>query len=79
MPTSPYRRLLAALETDWARQLEAARLAKHPETGLVASAMASGFLHAAALVVREFEGPHAAQEYAQRIVDGERQGAPPAV
>lgn len=69
MPTSPYRRLLAALETDRARQLEAARLAKHPETGLVASAIASGFLHAAALAVLEFEGPEAAQAYAQRTTE----------
>lgn len=69
MTAVQYRRLLAALETDRARQLEAARRAKHPDAGLVASGMASAFLHAAAMAVREFEGPVAAQSYAEHAVN----------
>ena len=76
MSTDAYRRLLTALEQDRARQLESARLAKHPETQLAASGMASAFLHAAAMAVREFEGPEAAQAYAERAVGGEGQSAP---
>ncbi|MFG3127415.1 hypothetical protein ACGFZU_06900 [Streptomyces tendae] len=76
MTATPYRGLLAALETDRARQLESARRAKHPETRIAADGMASAFLHAAAMAVREFEGPEAAQAYAERAVGGERQSAP---
>ncbi|WP_032761290.1 hypothetical protein [Streptomyces alboviridis] len=68
MTATPYQRLLTALETDRTRQLESARLAKHPETQLVASSMASAFLHATAMAVREFEGSAAAQAYAERAV-----------
>lgn len=71
MTADPYRRLLAALEQDRARQLEGARRARHPETQIAASSMASAFLHAAAMAVREFEGPAAAQAYAERVVDEE--------
>lgn len=66
MTATPYQRLLTALETDRTRQLESARLAKHPETRIAASSMGSAFLHAAAIAVREFEGPEAAQAYAER-------------
>jgi len=68
MTAAPYQRLLTALETDRTRQLESARLARHPETQLVASGMASAFLYAAAMAVREFEGPEAAQAYAERAL-----------
>jgi hypothetical protein len=71
-----YRRLLAALEQDRARQLEAARRARHPETRTVADGMASALLHAAAMAVREFEGPGAAQAYAERAVGGDERSVP---
>ncbi|MEU1043909.1 hypothetical protein ABZ400_01980 [Streptomyces sp. NPDC005897] len=76
MTADPYRRLLAALEEDRARQLESARRAPCPETRIAADSMASAFLHAAAMAVREFEGPVASQAYAERAVGGEGQSAP---
>lgn len=74
MTATPYQRLLTALETDRTRHLESARLAKHPEIRIAASSMASAFLHAAAMAVREFEGSDAAQAYVVRAA--RQDGAP---
>ncbi|MDT0608812.1 hypothetical protein [Streptomyces lancefieldiae] len=74
-----HRALVARLEVERARALASARHATAVETRLVADGIASGFLHAAALVVREFEVAEAAQAYAQRAVDGEAGEAPSAV
>lgn len=68
--------LIARLETERARALASAQHATAQETRLVADGLAAGFLHAAALVVREFEGPEAAQAYAERAVAGEGWSAP---
>ncbi|MEW2393152.1 hypothetical protein AB0933_32805 [Streptomyces venezuelae] len=72
----PYRRLLAHLEAGRAAQLQGARTAEAMgedghELLHVASGMAAAFLHAATMAVREFEGPEAAQAYAQRLTDRE--------
>ncbi|MFE0887874.1 hypothetical protein ACFW4Q_02365 [Streptomyces rochei] len=74
-----HRPLIARLETERARALASAEHATAQETRLVADGLAAGFLHAAALVVREFEGPEAAQAYSMRAVESAREGAPPAV
>ncbi|MFF3928198.1 hypothetical protein [Streptomyces hirsutus] len=68
------RLLLERLESGRARALASAGHAE-PEVALRAKWMASGYLHAAADVVRVFEGPEAAQAYVARAVGGEEQPA----
>lgn len=64
-----HRPLIARLETARNQALASAQHATAQETRLVADGLAAGLLHAATLTVLEFEGPEAAQAYAQRTTE----------
>lgn len=68
-----YRKLLAHLESDRKQMIAAvdATTGDKEELRLAQSGLASGYLHAAGLAVRLFEGPDAVQRYLRDHADGQ--------
>ncbi|MGW0904977.1 hypothetical protein [Streptomyces sp. NPDC002853] len=71
-PPAAYRQLIARLESDRAQMLAAVDATTGDKEELLhaQAGMASGYLHAAALAVRLFEGPEAVARYLLERTDG---------
>lgn len=81
--TSRYRKLRTRLEASLATQLQGAREAEAKgadgyELLLVSSSLAAAYRDAAIMTVRQFEGPEAAEAYAQQLTAREAASTSPA-